>query len=535
MPLNKLLVDRNLSGRTAILNKELNRLQFGEEKPTDASILVVDDSESSRYGIKRYLEHEGYDVEEAASEKQARDALAKCPPDLLVLDVALPDGSGFDFARELRAAPETRLLPIIQISAKFLRGTDYARGLDSGADTYLTQPVEPVVLLATVRSLLQAKRAEAARAHLAAIVENAGEPILSKDLEGRVTSWNSAAEQVFGFSRAEALGRPLTIIIPEELRHEEAEFLAKIKRGERIPQFETVRVTREGKRLDVLLTISPIYDSTGRVVGASKMIRDISRRKKAEEALRRQQDELEERVAERTARLKETVAELEHFSYTITHDMRAPLRAMQAFAQLLEMDYQNCLDDAGRDYLRRIIHSSQRMDHLITDSLNYAKVVRQHLELEPVDIGPLVEGMIESYQEFQPPGADVRVDKSIPQVLGNKAGLTQCFSNLLSNAVKFVAPGTLPTIRVRGELQGGWVRIWVEDNGIGISPRDQARIFAMFQRLSKDHEGTGIGLALVQKVVERMRGRVGVESEPGMGSRFWIELQSAHKKDKPDE
>ena len=241
------------------------------------------------------------------------------------------------------------------------------------------------------------------------------------------------------------------------------------------------------------------------------------------------------------ARLQETVAELEHFSYTITHDMRAPLRAMRGFADIL-LQRRSKLPADQQDFIRRIANSAERMDDLITDALNYSKVVREELDLEPVNPETLLRGISESYPQFQPPKALVEIRGKFPPVLANRAGLTQCFSNLLGNAVKFVAPGTVPRIRIWAKRQGRGpkpgtdvpfesgdansrlVRIWFEDNGIGIARQYHEVIFKMFYRLSKSYEGTGIGLALVRKVVERMRGRVGIESEEGRGSRFWVEL-----------
>jgi signal transduction histidine kinase len=238
------------------------------------------------------------------------------------------------------------------------------------------------------------------------------------------------------------------------------------------------------------------------------------------------------------------------------------------------------------------------MDKLITDALQYSGVVREHPEPEPLDADALLRGMLESYPEFQPPHANIHIDTRLPVVLGNAAGLTQCFSNLLANAVKFVHPGQIPEVRVwaesvqspstlrsavhplhppqsfggRAQGSGGratddgkskaqsqpteegplghatrntqhesapstlnpqpstlnhWVRIWFEDKGIGIEKQYHDKIWQMFQQLNKAYEGTGIGLALVRKVVHRMGGQVGVESEPGHGSRFWIELMSA--------
>ena len=237
--------------------------------------------------------------------------------------------------------------------------------------------------------------------------------------------------------------------------------------------------------------------------------------------------DLDRLVTKRTAELQELVNELEHFSYTITHDLRAPLRAMTGFAGLLAEECMDTMGSSSREYLTRIITASGRMDRLITDALSYSQIVRHEMPLEVIDARRLLTEMIESYPIFQEPKARVEIAADLPHVLGNEAALTQCFSNLLGNAVKFVPPGTVPHVRIRSERRGDRVCLWCEDNGIGISADLQSRVFVMFQRLSKDYEGTGIGLTLVKKVVERMGGSVGVESEPGRGSRFWVELKAA--------
>jgi signal transduction histidine kinase len=236
---------------------------------------------------------------------------------------------------------------------------------------------------------------------------------------------------------------------------------------------------------------------------------------------------LDQLVKERTAELQELVNELEHFSYTITHDLRAPLRAMHGFAGLLADECMTVLNTQSREYLSRITTAAGRMDRLITDALSYSKVVRNEMPKESIDVGRLLRGMVESYPIFQKPHAQIEIADDLPPVLGNEAGLTQCFSNLLGNAVKFVAPGRLPIVRITGQRHGCKVRLWCEDNGIGIPKELQSRVFVMFQRLSKNYEGTGIGLTLVKKVVERMEGSVGIESEEGQGCRFWIELNAA--------
>jgi CheY-like chemotaxis protein/two-component sensor histidine kinase len=177
--------------------------------------------------------------------------------------------------------------------------------------------------------------------------------------------------------------------------------------------------------------------------------------------------------------------------------------------------------------------SADRMDALIRDALDYNRAVRQELPLEDVDTGALLRGMLNSYPELQPSRANIQLEGRLPVVLGNEAALTQSFSNLLGNAVKFVKPGQRPEIRVWAEEREGWARIWVEDKGIGISKDMLARVFDMFSRGSKSYEGTGIGLALVRKVTQRMGGRAGVESQEGQGSRFWLELKAGEMKESP--
>jgi PAS domain S-box-containing protein len=266
-------------------------------------------------------------------------------------------------------------------------------------------------------------------------------------------------------------------------------------------------------------------------------VRDITEHKRAERKLVaakneicRQAIELQEEVAVRTVQLRETIGELEAFSYSVSHDMRSPLSAMRGFAEILLEDHSAQLDADGIKYLEKIDVAAGRLDTLIQEVLAYTQVLRSEAKIESVDMDALVRQVIETYPQLQTAPVEIQIEGALPKVLGGGASLTQCMSNLLTNAVKFVAPGTKPRVKVRAQAMATDVRLWVEDNGIGIAPSDQARIFQMFERVGHPnaYEGTGLGLTIVRKAVERMGGQMGVESELGQGSKFWIQLKGAN-------
>jgi PAS domain S-box-containing protein len=251
------------------------------------------------------------------------------------------------------------------------------------------------------------------------------------------------------------------------------------------------------------------------------------RQARLHEQVERHAAELETRVAERTASLEEINQELKSFAYSVSHDLHAPLRAMQGFAQALMEDYSGVLDETGQEYARRIVLASERLDRLINDLLAYSRLSRADLPLQPVELATVVDealGQIES--DLESSGARVTTEEPLPWVIGHPATLVQVVVNLVGNALKFVAPNVTPEVHLRTEKRGERWRLWVEDNGIGIAPEHQERVFRIFERLhgAEAYPGTGIGLALVRRAAERMGGRVGIESNAGQGSRFWLEL-----------
>jgi PAS domain S-box-containing protein len=521
---------------------------------------------------------------------------------------------------------------------------------------------ELIGVVLVCRDVTEHRAAELTARRLAAIVESSDDAIIGKNLNGIITSWNQGAEKIFGYTAAEVVGRAISIVIPPDRSSEESEILERLRRGERTEHYETVRRRKDGTLLDVSLTVSPVKDSHGQIIGASKIARDITERKQAEEALGRSEahktailqtaldailtvdqaatirewnrgaekmfgypkaealgrkideliipaekseyyhgalveylatgvgsllgrpfelavmrrdgtkfysefaitpnspaepteytcisrditerkraeeavresearlakanEELEMKVEQRTARLQETIAELEAFSYSLSHDMRAPLRAMRSFSQIVMAEYGEKLGAGGTDLLKRVTDAAGRLDRLIQDVLAFSQLSGQEIKLETLEVENLMRQVIHERPEFQPPKADIQIQSPLLPVKGHEALLTQCLTNFLDNAVKFVDRGKQPRLIVKSEALGDEVRLWFEDNGIGIAKDMQERLFGIFQQLHRPgtYPGTGIGLAIVRKAAERMKGSVGVESEPGTGSRFWLQL-----------
>lgn len=257
---------------------------------------------------------------------------------------------------------------------------------------------------------------------------------------------------------------------------------------------------------------------------------EVEVRMAQEAEVRRLNDDLERRVGERTAALEEMVRELDTFAYTVAHDLRTPIRAMQGLSNILIEDHTQKLGPDGRDLAVRISRAGERMDALIRDLLAYSRLSREDVALGPVDLDHLVREILKDAEaEIAARSADVRAEGPLPEVLAHEMTLRQAVTNLISNALKFSAPGAAPRVRIRAERRGPRVRLWVSDNGIGIAPEDQSRIFRVFERVHAGdrYPGTGIGLAIVRRAMERMNGNAGLESEAGQGSRFWIELRGS--------
>jgi len=364
------------------------------------------------------------------------------------------------------------------------------------------------------------------------IVETVSQPLAVVDSELRIVSINRAFVEFFKRSAEYAHGRVFDVMLNlwwsgNALRAELEKVLVK---DQPLEQFRIEADIRGVGKRTLLLNARRLH----RMEGAPPLIliamEDITLRQEAEERMRALNQELEHRVNARTEALRKSYEQMESFCYSIAHDLRAPLRSMTGFSSILLNDYGEQLGEKGRDYSARIHESAERMDHLIRDLLNFGRLNTAGLEIQDVDLDETYRSVrLRLNQEIKDKHAKVVKKKLLPRVRGHPIVLESVLTNLISNAMKFVAPGVDPVISVSCEDRGPFSRIWVEDNGIGIAPQNRGKIFGVFERLHSNdrYPGTGIGLAIVHKGIERLGGRVGVESQVNKGSRFWFELRKA--------
>ncbi len=506
-----------------------------------------------------------------------------------------------------------------------------------------------------------AHRANDERVLYAEVVASADDAIVTKRLDGIVTSWNAAAERIFGYTRAEMVGSHISKLLPPDRLGEVDAILERLRRGERIDHYETRRRRKDGRIIDVSLTTSPVRNEDGVLIGASSIKRDITERRRMEDALRESEarfrvmadsiphlvwttlpsgeidyvnqrwlkemgpdpgqpsllerwlarmhpdeagmvrqlwsdalrdqqpvsvecrirpvgddrwhwhlaraipvrdrdgrllrwigtstdigeqkreqralneaaQELEREVTERTAALEERNDQMIALTYSVSHDLRAPLRAMVGYLDTLLEELGGSSNPRVASYGSRIAQAAERMDRLIQELLAYGRMSIIELHPEPTSVEPAARAALESLEgEIRARGARVELAVAgLPPVSGQPSVLTQVLFNLIGNAIKFVAPGVRPRVHIGGERRGDLVRVWVQDNGIGIAPEHRDRIFGVFEQLHGHgaYPGTGVGLAMVRSGIARMGGQVDVESEPGAGSRFWFELPMARE------
>jgi PAS domain S-box-containing protein len=368
----------------------------------------------------------------------------------------------------------------------------------------------------TIRDITERRRADELKFRLAAIVDSSDDAIIGKTLADVITSWNKGAERIFGYTEAEAIGRSIAMLLPDGSKEEDPAILRRLLRRERSEPFETLRRRKDGQVIHVSVTISAVRDARGNVIGASKMARDISDRKRAEAALARAKES-----AETASR------EFEAFSYSVAHDLRAPLRGIDGFSQALLDDYADKLDSEGQRYLAKVRESAQYMAQLIESLLSLARISQTELKRERVDLSAIARMTARRLQTEHP---DRSVEVHITDGLvchGDDRLLGIAFANLFGNAWKFTGKRAAPRIEFGITRNNSRDAFFISDNGAGFNMAFAEKLFGVFQRLHTggEFEGTGIGLATVQRVIRRHGGRIWAEAEVEHGATFYFTLE----------
>jgi PAS domain S-box-containing protein len=346
---------------------------------------------------------------------------------------------------------------------------------------------------------------------LASIVESSDDAIYAKALDGTLLSWNAGAERIYGYSAVEAIGRNVSMLVPPDMPDEAPEILRKIGQGERIAHYETVRLRKDGSRVHVSMSLSPLTDEDGKITGASSLARDITLRKRAEEALRRSAEELDR-----------SNMELEQYAYVASHDMQEPLRTITGYLQLLSHRYQGQLDEKADKYIAYVVEGAERMSTLIRDLLSYSRVNRRGEQLRPTDALESLELALGNLRSaIEQSGASITHDP-LPIVNADKTQLIQLFQNLVGNAIKYRSPDRPLQVHISARSEDGSWLFDIQDNGIGFEQQYEDKMFLIFQRLHSrgKYPGTGIGLAICRRIVDRHGGRIWAVGEPGKGARF---------------
>jgi PAS domain S-box-containing protein len=380
----------------------------------------------------------------------------------------------------------------------------------------------PLRMIGICWDISESKRTEENRHHLASLVEGADDAIIGKTLDGIIISWNKGAEQVYGYLSKEVIGKAISVLLPPGRVNELPEIIGRLRQGESIGHYETVRQRKDGRVIDVSLTISPIKNKLGHLSGASSIARDITEHKRLEEILQAKNVELENAILAK-----------DRFLASMSHELRTPLNAVIGFTGTLLMKLPGPLTDEQSKQLQTIRSSAKHLLSLLNDLLDLAKIAsgKVALSLEPVVFQSVLEEVCAALRPLaEQKGLELKA--TVPEgqltLKTDRRALSQILFNLINNAIKFTQSGEVRIVLDRQKDNGrSWTEVSVHDTGIGIRPEDQTRLFKAFSQLERNprrNEGAGLGLQLSQKLAELLGGKISFKSEHGKGSTFTFSL-----------
>jgi PAS domain S-box-containing protein len=476
------------------------------------TILNVDDHLPSRYARTRLLKQAGFRVVEAGTGEEALRMAAEGHPALVLLDVNLPDISGFEVCRRIKAEPSIASTTVMYLTASARSADDQVRGYEDGGSVFLVEPVEPEVLLATVRALIREREADAAIERLAAIVESSDDAIVSHSLQGTITSWNSGAARMYGYAAGEVLFGPLALLFAANHAGECPAMLERLRRGERVRNFETVHARKDGSLFDVALSLSPLRDATGALAGAATIARDIRDRKLLEHRLLSLQK----------------IESLGALAGGIAHDFNNLLTGVLGNASLALDELEP--DHGARPMVSEVIRAADRAAHLTSQLLAYAGLGR--FVLASFDLSEFVRDNRELLEATVSKNVELRFELAdgLPRIEADPSQIQQLLVNLVVNGAEAIGIGRTGEVRIvtrqeETDSEHRHVCLEIGDDGCGMDQRTLARIYDPF--FSTKFTGRGLGLAAVSGIVRSHNGRMEVTSEPGRGTTFRVFLPSA--------
>jgi PAS domain S-box-containing protein len=376
--------------------------------------------------------------------------------------------------------------------------------------------------LTITKDITELRRAEEERTRLAQIVESSDDGIIGKTTQGIITSWNRGAQKIYGYLPEEVIGRHISLLTPPSSPDEVPKILEKVRRGESIERLETTRVRKDGRVISVSLTISPITDDDGAIIGASTIARDITERKAAEREIVR----LNASLAARAADLETANRDLEAFNYTVAHDLRRPLNVVTSYCQAISALYGDQIPRECQDFVQGAYKGALRMNQLIQALLDFSGLALVQPRLEQVNLSALALEVAAELKLAEPGRqVDFRIAEGVT-ARGDANLLRMVLDNLLGNAWKYTGRRERAVIELFATQSDGKAMICVRDNGPGFGKADAELVFAPFQRLpgAEEYAGFGIGLATVERIIKRHGGRVWAEGEPGKGAAFYFTL-----------
>ena len=499
------------------------------EGRAENTILVVNDQPDQLELMSTLLRHAGYRVLNAFDGYEGFAIAKREQPDMVISDVLMPRANGIELCRLLRADSDLSATPILLASALRKDTESVVEGLQAGADDYLEAPYDSMRLIAQVARHLERKRyIDAVRESenkYRMLIEQASDGIFILDQCGDFVEVNSRACEILGYECEEFLKLNIMDLIPaDDLTNAQLSF-AKLQAGKTILSERRLR-RKDGTVIQAEISANMLGD--GRI---QAIARDITERKRAEEEIRTLNETLEWRVAERTAQLEEANKELESFSYTVSHDLRAPLRFISGLGDLLLKRVGSDLDQTGRHYLEVISESVKQAGDLIDDLLDFSRMGRAEMSQTVISMNPLVQETLRMLDSETTGRTVVWQIDHLPEVQGDPSMLKMVWQNLLANAIKYTRTRAEAVIQV-GSISNGHEQIFfVRDNGVGFDMQYVDKLFGVFRRLhdAKEFEGTGIGLANVRRIIHRHGGRTWAEGKVGVGATVYFSLPKQAK------